>query len=64
MLSERQDLDQRVFALSFFMGEKQGHDVLKMIVTAPDMVCTTGLYRLDKSKIHIFLGQLMFIAFF
>lgn len=38
MLSKRQDLDQRLYALSFFMGEPQGLDVMKMIVTAPEMV--------------------------
>ena len=38
MVSAKVDFDQRVYALSFVMGELRGKEVLKLVITAPELV--------------------------
>ena len=38
MVSNKVDFDQRVYALSFVMGELRGKEVLKLVITAPELV--------------------------
>ena len=38
MLSSKQEVDQRIYALSFMMGEQRGSEVLKMIISSSELV--------------------------
>ena len=42
MLSSKQEVDQRIYALSFMMGESRGSEVLKMIISSSELVSLYG----------------------
>ena len=44
MLSNRQEVDQRIYALSYMMGEARGTEVLRLIISSPELVSERGSY--------------------